>query len=575
MTRFMYSKEANRQPNLDVESAAAGEAGQILHLKRLLVTLKQHYEKSLHSSQIQLQAEQNQRIALQKEVDKMQLQLLEREKFHEEEAESLRSQQACLKELLKKTQEELKSFRDQYPDDSMSKCQTEELSNQLNKSQKRIEDLELELAENKQRAQREIERMRSLLETQRQNNQIEAVVSTTSSHHLKQELEALKGALIPETKALEARYVEILNEKIGLELQCKQLQHQLEHQSANLTNFQMHMHQMEEHKKVFEEILRTKEAELTENSEKQQELLLRIQELDERVREKDFVQDKYEQLKDEWNQLGDRLEEAVETRAQAERYLAELETLAAKQAADLKDFGQQLQSLQEEKKNLESERDQLKILLDESEARLKVAQQHLAKKVKESALLNEKVEEQLISLADLTQALDQQKTQNAQLQASADLFQKQEKRLQEQLHDALKGTESQVAKWEEKYFRMYDKWQESENKISELKKFEEKHHQMQHLLANLGNFMGGSFNPVAAPAASAGVTPPWAAAGIAAAPNAAGQEAAERNPRPFELDAPLDEEPPALPANETDEDERYDLFGMRQPQDKYKPKHFS
>jgi hypothetical protein len=116
------------------------------------------------------------------------------------------------------------------------------------------------------------------------------------------------------------------------------------------------------------------------------------------------------------------------------------------------------------------------------------------------------------------------------------------------LHDALKGTESQVAKWEEKYFRMYDKWQECENKIIELKKFEEKHHQMQHLLANLGNFMGGSFaNP------AMGNFPP-------------AQEQVERNLRhaSFEAPPPLDSYTPT-PLKHDAEEDRFDLFGMRQP----------
>ena len=219
---------------------------------------------------------------------------------------------------------------------------------------------------------------------------------------------------------------------------------------------------------------------------------IRIQELEIRAKEKDFVQDKYEQLKDEWNELGERLEEAAEIRKHAEHQLILLKENSYKQEAQFADLSHQLEVLQEESRNLETDRDQLKILLDESETRMKVAQQHLAKKVKESALFTERVEEQQNSLAEMDQILEQQKTQIVQLQAGVDLYQRQEKRLQEQLHDALKGTESQVSKWEEKYFRMYDKWQESENKIRELKKFEEKHQQMQHLLANLGKFYGRS-----------------------------------------------------------------------------------
>lgn len=503
MTRLIYSKEASRPANLPTEDAHSSEADQILHLKRLLVTLKQHYEKSLHALQIQLQLEQNQRVTLQKDLGIVQAQLCDSQKQHEEELQALRNQQTALKDLLKKTQDELK-------------------------------------------------------QAQKEDVSLETVVSTTSSHHLRQELEAIKRTLAQETKALENRYVEILNEKIGLDHQCKQLHLQLEHQSSNLTSFQEQLHLMEDHKIKLEEALRSKETELAEHQQCIQKMQARIEELDVRAKEKDFVQDKYEQLKDEWNQLGESLEEAAEIRAQAEQHLALLKETSVKQEGQLAELSQQLQTLQEESKIMEADRDQLKILLDESETRLKVAQQHLAKKVKESALLTERVEEQQNSLAEMAQTLDQQKTQIVQLQASVDLYQRQEKRLQEQLHDALKGTESQVAKWEEKYFRMYDKWQESENKIRELKKFEEKHLQMQHLFANLGNFMGNSFSPPVS------------------GPYQAGAESADKNVRPLlHVEAPEAEEAATPHPNLDPDDERYDLFGMRQTPDKYKPNPFS
>ncbi len=121
--------------------------------------------------------------------------------------------------------------------------------------------------------------------------------------------------------------------------------------------------------------------------------------------------------------------------------------------------------------------------------------------------------------------------------------------MQEQLHDALKATESQVAKWEEKYFHMYDNWQESEARIRELKKFEEKHHQMQNLLSNLGNFMGSSLN-------SGGIFPSI-------------QESADPLNSSEVLEESQTEESSSTETLAAAE-EKYDLFGMRQSSDKYK-----
>lgn len=558
MTRLTYSKEENRQATLQAE-AASHEAGQILHLKRLLVTLKQHYEKSLHQVQLQLQGEQSQRLIVQKELEKAQFQLTEAQKLHEEELQALRDQQSALKELLKKSKDELNQLRQQsdvaayLPEqqEQIASLKTEQLYQELNEEQKRVKALEQELLENKQKAQKEIENLQQLLEEQKQQGyELETVVSTTSSHHLRRELEIIKRTLAEsaqETKALEIRYIEILNEKVGLEHQCRQLQVQLEHQSSNITSFQEQLRELENCKKNLETSLQAKEAEWAESCQRYQELEKRVEYLSEQVKEKEFIQDKYEQLKDEWKQLSENLEETVEMRLQADQHVNHLEAIAANQETQLQEFAEQLQILHQEKGNLETERDQLKTLLEESETRLKVAQQHLAKKVKETAVLSEKLEEQQLHLNEFDHIVEQQKTQLAQLNASVELYQKQEKRLQEQLHEALKGTESQIIKWEEKYFRMYDKWQESENKVRELKKFEEKHLQMQSLLANLGNFMGGAFNP-------------------SSVLFHAGQDLAERPiARSFSFETPLAEEPLSDSSKDKFQQEKYDVFGMRQP----------
>ncbi len=586
LTRLTYpNKEENRQAYLRREAATvSSEAGQILHLKRLLVTLKQHYEKSLHHLQTQLQAEHSQRLASQKELENGQIQWAEIQKHHEEEVHSLRNQQITLKELLKKAQDELNQLRPQSA--SQSDCETsrqrveqlelvipylrdqtaeasletEQLREQLNEALKKVKTLEQDLTKNQQNAHWKIEHLQQLLDEQKQQEQeLETVVSTTSSHHLRRELEGIKRTLVQgsqEAKALEERYVEILNEKIGLEHQCKQLQQQLEHQSSNLTSFQEQLHEIQDHKKTLEVALQAKEREENDSYQQRQELGKHIEDLNKRIKEQEFIQDKYEQLKEEWKQLSERLEEAIEMRAQTEQHLIQLETIAANQESQLQEFAQQLQILNQEKGILEAERDQIKSLLGESETRLKVAQQHLAKKVKEAALLSEKLEEQQISLTDFAQTIEYQKTQLAQLQAGQDLYQRQEKRLQEQLHEALKGTESQIVKWEEKYFRMYDKWQESENRIRELKKFEEKHLQMQSLLANLGNFMGGALNP-------------------SNVVFQAGQEIAERSVQPFSLETPLTEQPSSVNTQTEPEAEKYDVFGMRQSPDKYNPHLFT
>ena len=108
MTKLMYSKEESRQANLRTEALPLVRQIQILHLKRLLVTLKQHYEKSLHCFANSIASRTKSKDSAAKRTGKCQAQAIESQKLHEEELQALRNQQTSLKRIIKKTQEELK-----------------------------------------------------------------------------------------------------------------------------------------------------------------------------------------------------------------------------------------------------------------------------------------------------------------------------------------------------------------------------------------------------------------------------------------------------------------------------------
>ncbi|WP_068471440.1 hypothetical protein [Candidatus Protochlamydia phocaeensis] len=589
MTKLTYTQEESSQAHLPSDTGEISSAAeQILHLKRLLVTLKQQYEKGMQDLQEKLQAEQDQKMALKQEIERLNLQGKELKDHYEDELKALRDQQIALRDLLKKTQDELKQQREAasapvQPEPELianrqrmeqlervipylrerteeAHLETEQLRQELERAQKKSKELEAELAREKQQAQKDIEQLQQLLASQQEKNP-EIIASHTSSYQLRQELEVIKRTLVQgsqETKELESRYVEALREKVNLEHEVKQLQIQLDHQSSNLSAFQENIQELEQMRKSLEATLLEKEGLLAQSEKKREELHEQLQHLETALQERLAVQENYEQLKEEWSQLSFKLEEALEARVRAEQQLEQLEAVIKEQDCHLAEKGEHIFQLSQEKDIVEADIHQLRLQLEESETRLKVAQQHLAKKVKEAAMLMEKCEEQQASFNESLQAVEGFKAQIGQLQASIDNYQKQEKRLQEQLHDALKGTEIQVTKWEEKYFRMYDKWQESENRVRELRKIEEKHHQMQSLLANLGTFMGTSFP------ASSGL--------FHSRQEAATEKTAPSRSSLFEM---VQEANPSTPSKSEPSDEKYDLFGMRQPQDKFKPNLFS
>lgn len=519
LTRLIGPKKESSPSHL-VGKTFYHEGEEVLHLKRLLVSLKQQYEKNLEILSRQLQGEIEQKATTQKELGKVNLELQKRQQHYEEEILSLTQQQAALKGLLKKTQEEFKLSRDEQsappPIDQTealenqqrieqleeqisslreqsdgANLKAEQLKEELEGAQKRIKLLQAELANEHHTHQRKLEEYQQSITYYEQAE----APNLSNVGPLRQELELIRQTLAKgsnETKALDARYVETLNEKISLEHHLKQLQLQLEHQSSNLAAFHEQLKEVDQTKKELETTLKSNEKRLKEKQNQYELLETQIEEWKAFKSEKERADDRYEQLKDEFVQLSERLEEALDGRLKAESEMHDLQELANRQELLTQEQAHQLSDLIQEKEHLSRDLEQLRHFFDESEARLKVAQQHLAKKVKEATLLTHKVDEQQNDLTTHQQIIESLKIQIGQSQTNIDLYQKQEKRLQEQLHEALKSTESQVAKWEEKYFRMYDKWQESEGRIRELKKFEEKHLQMQNLLSNLGTFMGSS-----------------------------------------------------------------------------------
>lgn len=317
-----------------------------LKLKRLLVTMKQQYEKSLHQAQLQLQAELDEKSSLQEEKDHLENKLKEIQSDHDNELKSLKNQQIALKELLKKSQTDNQSLKDELL------RKTQELS------------------------------------------------SLTQSSVLK-----------------EREVVPFLS------------------------------------------------------------------------KETEKLQDKYELLKEEWKQLNDQFEETLELKFRAEAKLDELNNLLSIKENQCNEWEEQCHQYKQQCEGLENEKQKIQSFFEESENSLRTAQQHLAKKVKENTLQNEHIEELQNQIVEFIQTLESQKVQISQLQASVELYQKQEARLHEQLHEALRGTDSKIVKWEDKYFQLQEKWQQCESMITQLKRTEEKYHQLRRFLNTLQPYL--------------------------------------------------------------------------------------
>lgn len=242
-----------------------------------------------------------------------------------------------------------------------------------------------------------------------------------------------------------------------------------------------------------------------------------------------FLRTKAETSHLESKQLQDDLKKAHEDagkfnqliQAKEER-ISELQVLLEKEKTDQTDAQQELQTIQQQWKQLqeavhnaqnqvalvkEEERqnrqkvvddlEHAKQALDEKEQSIRLAQQHLAKKLKEMGIMIEKHEEQQRIIQEQQKTLSESKTRINELQARLDGQSDQEKRLREQLQEHAKLGDAAVRKWEEKYFQLYDRFQEVEARNKELRAMEDKYAQVQVVLNNLGALAAPQMTPAA------------------------------------------------------------------------------
>jgi len=167
------------------------------------------------------------------------------------------------------------------------------------------------------------------------------------------------------------------------------------------------------------------------------------------------------------------MEGAIETRQDTEGRYEELSRHHEAKLQIVQERGAEIERLMQENESFSSRLTEALGGLQERDTRIAQAQQHLAKKVKENTIFQEKFEQQKIQGLEKQNQLNASKSKLNELNRSLELQQQQEKKLQGLLNDSLKSVEAQANKWEEKYFRMYDKWQTSETRIRELQKLEE------------------------------------------------------------------------------------------------------
>jgi chromosome segregation ATPase len=122
---------------------------------------------------------------------------------------------------------------------------------------------------------------------------------------------------------------------------------------------------------------------------------------------------------------------------------------------------------------------------EDAEARLKVAHHHLAKKVRETTELNDRVQFLERDLHEQQSLNDTVQERMRDLEALYESRSQQEQSLQEKLDVAARDLEEISSRWEHKYTLLNDRYLLAEAKLKDFKKLEEKYQRMQNLLSHI------------------------------------------------------------------------------------------
>lgn len=426
----------------------------------------------------------------------------------EEEILNLRQQLAMMKEQLKANPEH---------DPAVQRQKEQQLERVIQFMRKRAEGAELELNEQSKRASaaddavQELklelaqakESQQKLSEALQQERRINSEISA-EEQALKQQMEQLKayGLQLQATlKGKDTEKVAVLKEMQEVREAYGNGQRELEllkqMMMKTLQEFKDERHKEEDRYRLELESLKALyEAErqradtlerssselLNENQshkEHKEKQLLLLAETQQALQALELAHHELTRFTEEQKSKHVKAEEAKKTLQES---LAKKEEMYDSLNAQVANLARSLAEAEEHLQQTESER-------HEHEARFRVAQQHLAKKVRESTLLAEKNEEYKLRIADLESMLSAAKGKSVELQATLDAESVHQKKLQAQYEESIKGIEAQAAKWEEKYFQIHERWQDVEARNRELKRLEERFGKLQQVLGHLGSLL--------------------------------------------------------------------------------------
>lgn len=496
LERLNASSQAHHADDID-------SVDQTQKFKQLIGVLRKKYEEAQHRNN-ELQKKIELLLLEQDQQKTAYAQLLE--ELHKKE-EALQGAHKELQNKQLKLQDHEQQFKDSEEEFIALRNQLVSLKEMLQEASLKDQQLNEELEATKQK-QSQLERVIQFLRQRAEEAQLEnheLSKEFQNSQNLTKELHAKLDEADLREKTLQEQLDEQLNRVEKLKEQESAFQYQVDELNDKLVKWQDKLLIQEKEKQSLESCLK-EQKELVASSKNELELFKQTAEKaaqkakEEHVRHEEAHFKKIEEfekaLSDSRIAQGQEIEEWKKRLLDSSKEAEVVKQAFVKKQEEVEILKLETERLTKTKGDLEERLAQAGSVCDESEAKLKVAQQHLAKKVRETTLLSEKNEEYRLQQLDLQSALENAKAKLIELQSNLELEATHQKRLQEQYQESLKTFEAQALKWEEKYFYMHERWQDAENKLRDLRRQEDHYLKLQNVLNQLASFMGPSLSQV-------------------------------------------------------------------------------
>lgn len=162
----------------------------------------------------------------------------------------------------------------------------------------------------------------------------------------------------------------------------------------------------------------------------------------------------------------------------------------------VEDHNKFLAKFEKEQGFLQTSLKNVKLQCEEAEAELRKAQQHLAKKVKESTILRDLADSQKIQIMELQAGIEKQTTEIERLQNSVNLQRAHDEKLQEMMKERAQAAENQTKEWENKYLALQQDLEEKKGQLIELQKLRKTYEQMASTFSSLKTILGNNLEPL-------------------------------------------------------------------------------